>query len=437
VNSYRETLRYLYSLQHRGMKFGLRNTTMLLRALGNPERQFPSIHIAGTNGKGSTASFLASIGTESGYATGLYTSPHLIRFTERIRIDGKEMPEDRLVQYVRMLRPFIEAVHATFFEATTCIAFRYFADENVGLAVVETGMGGRLDSTNVLMPVVSVITSIALDHTAILGRTVKAIAREKGGIIKKGVPCVVGRMDREVIHTLRSLAKERGAHLVQSQRKVSVHENQVEGLTPVIDCLGKTVRIHKCPLGLAGAHQVWNAQTAVSTIDVLNGLPKTRRQIKRVTSTSVARGLARVVKNTGLHGRLETPGNQRRYIMDVAHNPDAIRTLVQTLRRRGLTRLIVVFGVMEDKDYTAMIRELSHVMTLLVPVVPASKRALRLGKLAMSARKAGIRVADGGSVAQGLRNARRLARRGSRILITGSHYVVGEAMAMLAKGPGK
>jgi len=431
VNSYRETLRYLYSLQHRGIKFGLRNTTMLLRALGNPELQFPSIHIAGTNGKGSTASFLASIGTEAGYATGLYTSPHLIRFTERIRIDGEEIPEDQLVYYVRMLRPFIEVIHATFFEATTCIAFRYFADEKVELAVIETGMGGRLDSTNVLMPVVSVITSIALDHTAILGTTVKAIAREKGGIIKSGVPCVVGTLDNDVIHTLRSLAKKRGTYLVESRRKVAVHETQVEGLAPVIDCFGKTVRIRKCPLGLAGAHQVRNAQTAVSTIDVLNGLPKTRRQIKRVTSTSVARGLARVVKNTGLHGRLEFFGNRRRYIMDVAHNPDAIRTLVQTLRRRRLTRLIVVFGVMEDKDYTGMIRELSHVITLLVPVVPASKRGLRLGKLAMSARKAGIRVAGGGSVAQGLRNARRLAEPGSRILVTGSHYVVGEAMAIL------
>ena len=174
--TYQQTLQYLYRLQWRGMKFGLRNTRRLLQYAGHPERRFASVHLAGTNGKGSTSAFLASIAVEGGLKTGLYTSPHLLRFTERIRVNGAELSEERLVYYVKDLRRVIESVHATFFEATTCIAFRFFADENVDLAVVETGLGGRFDATNVLFPLASVITSIGLDHTQYLGSTPEQIA---------------------------------------------------------------------------------------------------------------------------------------------------------------------------------------------------------------------------------------------------------------------
>lgn len=432
MNSYREILRYLYGLQHRGMKFGLRNTRALLAAIGNPERRFPSIHIAGTNGKGSTAAFLASIGTESGYRTGLYTSPHLIRFTERIRIDGREIPERRLVEYVRTLRASIETVDATFFEATTCIAFKYFADEGVDLAIIETGLGGRLDSTNVLTPLVSVITSIALDHTNILGKTVRSIAREKGGIIKAGIPCVTGCGDAETVRMLRVIAKRQRTRLVRTQQRIKVRRHHGAG-SETVEFRGKHVHIRRTLLGLLGEHQSWNARTSIATLDVLKDDPEGAHRFRRITNRTISRGLTRVVRNTGLRARLETSGRNRRYIMDVAHNPEAVGTLVAELVRRKESGLIVVFGVMKDKDYPSMVREISRVASWMVAVAPASDRALRVKKLFSTANQAGIRSVLGGSVRRGLGIAEKLAGRGAHILVTGSHYVVGEALEALKR----
>jgi len=428
VNSYSETLRYLYALEYRGMKFGLRNIRTLVREAGHPERAFPSIHVAGTNGKGSTSAFLASAFIEAGYRTGLYTSPHLVRFTERIRINGKEIDGHRLAGYVRRLRPLIEKTRATFFEATTCVAFLYFADENVDVAVIETGLGGRLDATNVVRPMVSVITNVSLEHTEMLGKTVRAIAREKGGIIKPSIPVVTGATDPTVLAVLRRRASSCGVRLRESSKTISI----------VRHAGGKTVSLASPLLapgrlnpGLAGEHQIANAALALLTLDTLIRTSPGRNISAALTSAVIRRAFERVASNTGLRGRLENLRYRGRTILlDVAHNPAGMGILVRELHNMSEANMVAVFGVMRDKDYSAMLAELATVADRVIAVAPAEKRALPSGKLLRIGKDLGIRMVNGGSVASGIKKAVRSRNRGV-ILITGSHYVVGEALRAL------
>ncbi len=425
VNSYSATLKYLYGLQSRGMKFGLRNMRHLLDSAGNPETRFASIHIAGTNGKGSTSAFLASIAMEAGYATALYTSPHLVRFTERIRINGREIPERRLVDYAKTLRQAIEEVHATFFEATTCIAFQYFADEGVDVAIVEAGLGGRLDSTNVLTPLASVITNVGLDHTDILGKTIRSIAKEKGGIIKPMTPLVTGSEDPKALKVFQRIAKINDSPF---QKASNVVKQRVDSGSNRVSFQSRSFSIPSINLGLAGPHQFLNARLALATIQVLKNDPALRSNISRVNTASVRRGLINVVRNTGLHGRLETFGRKPRYIMDVAHNPPGIRSLVNALRALGHKNLIVVFGVMKDKDYPAIVSQLKRIATAIVAVSPRVKRSLSARMLYRYIRSKGIQARLGGTVREGLKLAGKDVRHSEPIIVTGSHYVVGEAL---------
>jgi dihydrofolate synthase/folylpolyglutamate synthase len=410
------------------MKFGLRNIRHLLEFVGNPERKFPSVHVGGTNGKGSTSAFLASIAMEAGYRTALYTSPHLVRFTERIRIDGKEIAERRLVGYVAHLRPAIEEVRATFFEATTCIAFQYFADEQVDLGVIEVGLGGRLDSTNVLHPLVSVITNVGMDHTEILGKTIRAIAKEKGGIIKPGVPCVTGSTDSGALAVVRKIAAAKKARLYQAQKLVKLSRGGSSSVYARFTSGGRSPGL--VTPGLGGEFQQANAQVAMAVADVLSSRIRSRGTILFSTE-AIRRGLRNVVRNTGIRGRLEVFGRSPRYVLDVAHNPPGMNTLVQSLHSRGLGNLVVVFGVMKDKDWHAMVGDLSRIAATVVAVASKGKRALRPQKLRAFLRSKAVDIVAGGSVARGLKIAGRIVKRGRPILVTGSHYVVGEAMEVL------
>ncbi len=421
------------------MKFGLRNMRSMLRSAGNPERCFPSIHIAGTNGKGSTAAFIASMLMEAGYSVGLYTSPHLVRFTERIRINGREIPDGKLRSYVRRLKPSIESVRATFFEATTAVAFLWFADEEVDIAVVETGLGGRLDATNVLVPIVSVITNIGLDHTDLLGATITSIAREKGGIIKKGVPLVTATDERRALETLRRIARRRGAPFTHSRSVVEVRRKK--GLLSFRSPALGLLRVRP---GLAGEYQERNARLAVAVADRLLGMREFRGKFNAFGPRAVRQGLVSVVRNSGLHGRLERCGRHGEYLLDVAHNPAGIRALVSALKGRGDTPAAAVFGVMRDKDYAGMLAELSGIVQRIIPVAPAMKRALPVSRLKRAAARLGFDVLRGGTVRDGLHEARKMVlvgtsgtmRRGF-VLVTGSHYVVGEAREKLPcrRGP--
>ena len=406
------------------MKFGLRNMRHLLSSAGNPERLFPSIHVAGTNGKGSTSAFIASILMEAGARTGLYTSPHLVRFSERIRINGREIPERRLVAYADRLREAIEDVRATFFETTTCIAFQYFADEGVDIAVIEAGLGGRLDSTNVLRPLVSVITNIGFDHTEILGKTLRSIAREKGGIIKRGIPCITGATDAGVLRTLEQIAASRGSRLYRARRVV--RPTVTDG---AVDFTGRAYALRRVRLGLEGRYQVSNASLALGAIKVVTGKAHRPLWLQNIGNDILRRGLNRVVQNTGMQGRLQKHG---RYLLDVAHNPPGMGALVQSLEVRGLRNLVVVFGVMKDKDSFRMLETLVAIAATVIAVSPAMERSLDARTLYRRMVRMGIPAIYGGSVERGLKRARKMTH-GTPIVVTGSHYVVGEALRFLGR----
>lgn len=433
---YDAALRYLYGLQYRGIKVGLRNIRALVAHAGHPERSFPVFHCAGTNGKGSTSAFLASILTEAGYRTGLYTSPHLVHFTERIRVDGEPIPEEWLAAAVRGLRPVIEETGATFFEATTCIAFQYFAGRAVDVAVIETGLGGRLDATNVVLPVAAIITTIGLDHQEYLGRTVTRIAGEKAGIIKTGAPVVTG-VRGEALGVIRAVARKRRAALIQPGDAVDVRVVGGKGGHPVIQATGGPWGEVTGRLGLVGAHQAENAALALSALAVAcrKGL------FGRVTAGSVRRGLARVRENTGLRARLEKLQHQGvELLLDVGHNPDGIRAATGGGLRSGKRFAVALFGAMRDKDTGAMLRLVGECAEAVVVVRPATPRAATVRELARQAKTHGMRVVAGGGVREGLRKALALARkagggRNGRLLVIGSHYLAGDVLQELEKTP--
>ncbi len=408
MGSYSESLQFLYGLQKRGIKFGLQNISQLLAHVGNPERSFPSIHVAGTNGKGSTASFIASILTESGRKTGLYTSPHLVRFNERIRVGKEEISDVELVSFTTLIHDEVQKLNATFFEATTCIAFMHFAKHKVEIAVVETGLGGRLDATNVLIPLVSVITNISREHTDYLGSSLEEIALEKAGIIKAGAPVVTSEPTENILDILSTKAKKMGSEFWKAQELADLEHgwNDVE------------VR-----LGLSGMHQKRNAELAVASVALL------QKQNYNISPSAIGRGLANVCKNTGIRGRLEQVGN---CILDVAHNPAGTRALVTELKEKGLNGLTVVFGVMKDKDYSQMIVSLSEIAQSFICVQPSVERALNAEELNQMVRSLGFASEQAGSIEDGLRFVVDQAPE-KKVLVTGSFYVVGEALEFLQK----
>jgi dihydrofolate synthase / folylpolyglutamate synthase len=429
AGDYRRTLTYLYGLQYRGIKFGLRNIRQLLIACGNPERAFPSIHIAGTNGKGSTSTFLASIMQEAGYRTGLYTSPHLVRFSERIRINGVEISEKRLVEYARQMRPFFEKSHVTFFEATTCIAFRYFADEGIEIGIIETGLGGRLDATNVLAPLVSVITNVAMDHMEYLGSTLSAIAREKAGIIKPGVPAVTASRSGDALRVMKSIAQKQGSSLFEVRKRAITRLERVRKGSAVVKIRTRRWNLPAVGLGHPGLHQVANASLAVLAADIA----MKRGALDRLTPATVVRGLRNVVKNTGLEGRMQMlKHNGVQVMLDVAHNPDGMKVLADSLSLRGVFFPVVVFGMVQDKDAGAVLEELRRVAGLVIAVEPATARARKAEEILKLATERGIPAVLGGSVgrglAKGIKQALSESRARRRLLVAGSHYVVGEAL---------
>lgn len=410
------------------MKFGLENIRVLLSALDNPHQRFPSIHIAGTNGKGSTAAMIAAICTASGYKTGLYTSPHLISFTERIRINGKEISEEEVARYFQFLKKEIERIKATFFEAVTAIAFRYFADKNVDIAVVETGLGGRLDATNVITPIVTVITSIGLEHTDVLGSTLKSIAREKTGIMKPNVPCLLGKVDHAELKVLRKRAAQLKAELIfipkATKTKIISHsfaELVVDIKTPI--SMYQNIRC-----SLVGDFQQNNVALALIAVEELQ-----KRGFVQLNENSIRKGLSKVRKYSGLRGRLEVVAKHPLVIIDVAHNPDAIRALVESLRNLYVGKMVVLFGVMKDKNAQGMIAELLKLSRTAIAVAPKTDRAMEpmaIVKMFQSMRGKCLSARD---VTMGAKFAFAEAGQKEPILVTGSHYVVGEFLQNLIR----
>jgi dihydrofolate synthase / folylpolyglutamate synthase len=413
--TYRETLAYIYGLGRFGMRPGLGKISALLKALENPQDRINSVHIAGTNGKGSTAAFLSSIMISAGYRVGLFTSPHLTRFTERIRVNGSEIGEDDVV---RLAVPVMAAAppETTFFELVTAMAWLFFAEQQVDLAVIETGMGGRFDATNAAGGLLSVITPISLDHCEHLGNSLAEIAFEKAGVIRPGRPVVSSPQQSEAMAVIGRQCEILGASLYRCGEAFGGEweegclsycglHNNLSGLKP----------------GIAGRHQAGNAFSALAAAELLGGSGF------NVPATALATGIER----TSWPGRMEIIGEAPRIMLDGAHNPAGARALAESLRDVSRDGLIVVAGVMADKDAGEIFKPLFPLADLVYAVSPAMERAMPSQKLAALCRSLGVACRDAGTVADGLEQARNEARHGDLILVCGSLFIVGEARSIL------
>jgi dihydrofolate synthase/folylpolyglutamate synthase len=426
---YKNTLNFLFGLQKFGMKFGLENIKQLVDFLDHPETNYPTVHIAGTNGKGSTAAMTASILTASGYKTGLYTSPHLVDFTERIRIDGKPITGKEVVKYVRQLRSQIQKTKSTFFEATTAIAFQYFSDHKVDVAVIETGLGGRLDATNVIKPELSIITTIGMDHSEQLGKTIQSIASEKAGIIKYGIPCITSVKDAIALKAIKSIAKDNNSPLIEVIKfaKLKAIRNEIDSLHVSLQV--GALKFKNLKVNLGGSYQRENIKIAVTAANLLSENSK----FDRVSKQTIVEGLRDVRKNTGLRGRFELLSSSPIIIGDVAHNPQGFEALSKSLTEAGLHDVIAVFGIMEDKDIDSVLPYLMKASKLVVACQSKTKRALKSHIIVEKLHKLEFPCINGVSVLHSIKIAKSRVKDGDVMVICGSHYVLSEAIPFLNK----
>ena len=426
MNTYSDSVKFLFDLEIFGMKFGLRGIRSLLGSLGNPEKEFPALHVAGTNGKGSTASMLASVLTAAGYKTGLYTSPHLVSFTERIRIDGKPIPPREVIRLTNLVKRQVKRQKATFFEAVTAIAFKYFSDSKVDIAVVETGLGGRLDATNVLRPCISVITNVSLEHTEILGDSLEQIAREKGGIIKHAVPCVTGISLTKPFKVVRTVARKKKAPLSSTRGvRIKVKKSSLDGL--VVDAAVGGENYPGLRVSLNGEHQAMNVAVVLQTLSVLRKQGEFKVEIRHIRQ-----GLMHVQQLAGLQARLSVLRRKPLILVDVAHNPDSIKCLVDSLCRLGVRNVFLVFGVVREKDYEKMIWYLKPITRCAILTKARTVRSRSITDLALEFSRQNINVVETKrTVRKAVESALSAVTKRQPILITGSHFVAGEALSFL------
>jgi dihydrofolate synthase/folylpolyglutamate synthase len=422
---YRQSITYLFSLQRFGIKLGLKNIQTLLSLLDNPHKKLRCVHIAGTNGKGSTAAFLHSILKYSGFRAGLFTSPHLVNFTERIRINDAEIGRKRVVQLVRLIRHICRQnglENITFFEFITALAFTYFAAEAADPVIIETGMGGRLDATNVIHPLVTVITSISTDHQFYLGNTINAIAGEKAGIIKKNTPLVTGARQPMVLKLFSEKCKKLHAPLYVLGRDIQCRRTG----TAALNYRGLDTDVLHVQPGLAGDHQLRNAGLALGAAELL------QRQGLSVSQEAMRIGLQQAC----WPGRLEVVQQHPSIVLDGAHNPEAWTALRKALQKYFLcNRLFMVIGIMRDKDIARMIETLTPDAHTVIFCKPKMDRAAGEKDIARFAEEIPAKkVLWIDDTAAAIRKARALARPDDLICVTGSLFAVGEAREELLPG---
>lgn len=418
--NYRQCLSYLFGLQKFGIKLGLVNTARLLNYLGNPHFKYPTIHIAGTNGKGSVCAMLEAIISSADYRTGLYTSPHLANLTERVRIGRKEIEPEFITEFVNQLKPRLDRDNCTFFEVTTALAFLYFAQERIDFAVIETGLGGRLDATNLVQPEVVGITNISLEHTDILGKTSRKIAFEKGGIIKAGVSTVIGPMDGVAKNTLAEICRKKNSknRFVPDASKWKIERLSLEGSKFSAKVAGKTYS--NLQLNLAGRHQVTNAVFALHIVEEL------KEKGWKLSEAAFRKGL----KSVFWPARFQVWRREPLVVLDAAHNPSGIETLVQTLRDLLPGRKVnFLFGVMGDKDYFEMLRLLVPLAKKITLVSPKTERAVPVFQLAGIINKLGLKYGTAASVKSGFGQMLKECGEDEVLCVTGSHYVIGELLS--------
>ncbi|HHX87925.1 MAG TPA: bifunctional folylpolyglutamate synthase/dihydrofolate synthase [Firmicutes bacterium] len=447
--SYRKALDWIHSTGRFGMNQGLVRINELLNRLGNPHHNLSYLHIGGTNGKGSTAAMIASVLKASGYRAGLYTSPYLVSFTNRFSVDGEDISPRELVELVERVRPLVEQVakdpklgQPTEFEVVTALAFLYFARLRPDLVVLEVGLGGRLDATNVITPLVSVITNISLEHTRVLGNSVEAIACEKAEIIKPGVPVVTAAADPVALKLFSAVCRDRrapGYRVVSARDEVSRNgwsgictysERKLVPLGQQFCYQGLDLNLEGLLIPLRGEHQIVNASTALAALELLS-----RRGF--VFSED---GLRRGLKDTCWPGRLEVLGKSPPVVLDGAHNPAAMEQLARSISEHfRYRRLVLVLGILKDKDKEAMFKHILPLAYRLVLTRPAYERAASPEEMA---RSSALKAYYSGplqienEVGRALEAALKLAGKMDLVLVAGSLYTVSEAREYWLKGRG-
>lgn len=434
TNSYAATLEYLYErlpmfsrIGKAALKPDLTNTLRLCAALGNPQLKFKSVHIAGTNGKGSVSHSLAAILQGAGYKTGLYTSPHLVDFRERIRINGLPISKEWVVSFTKKIKPLIDEISPSFFEITVAMAFDYFAQEQIDIAIIETGLGGRLDSTNVITPVLSVITNISYDHKDLLGNTLAEIATEKAGIIKPGIPVVIGEQhpETERVFFEHSVHKNSTLHYAQSLwGMVRVKQDTRYSYYKAVN--NAKMEMYDLHTDLQGQYQQHNLKTILTAVELLS------HQGWKLTVATAMQALSEVKKATGLRGRWEWLQEKPMIICDVAHNTAGITEVMQQLQvlsSEGNTkrRTHIITGFVKDKDVADAL-SLYPKDAIYYFTNASIPRALPAIELKAIGEQIGLKGYDYPTVPQALIVARSAMSDEDILLITGSFFVVGEAM---------
>ena len=403
---------YLDSLNVDKMRFGLKAISELLSRLGNPQNSYKTILIAGTNGKGSTAAMIASILCSAGYKVGLYTSPHLVDVRERIVINGKKIPLKEFNRTIADVKDKKEQP-VTYFEFLTAVAFVYFQRQKVDIAVLEVGLGGRLDATNVCKPLVSVITNISLDHMDYLGNTLDSIAREKAGIIKQKGICITAAKQNKVLEVLKNVCLRRRAKLYCLNSDIKI-KKQKDGF---LNYQGLYRNLKNLKIPLQGDHQLSNAALALAAIELCE------KKGFSIADTAIYAGL----KNTHWEARLEVLQNQPLFLLDGAHNPAGISVVCRTLKKDfSYRRLILIFGALADKNYRRMLQKIIPLASTIILTQLKTKRAVPVNDIMETVKKMGYPAIVTDNVKQAIERAQALAKKQDLICATGSFYLAGE-----------
>ena len=425
--NYQQTIEYLFSrlpmysrIGAAAFKKDLTNTITLCGHIGNPHHKFKSIHIAGTNGKGSVSHMLAAILQTAGYKTGLYTSPHLKDFRERIKVNGDEINEKFIIDFTEKIKPLIEEIEPSFFEITVAMAFDYFAEKKVDIAVIEVGLGGRFDSTNIITPEISVITNIGWDHMNILGDSLEKIAFEKAGIIKSNIPVVIGETIQETKPIFQKTASEKNAPLYLATKERNVTGWQWEKNELIVEIAEHDKVDHKkYHLDLPGIYQSKNLLTVLETCSVLKKLEYD------IDENEIRQGLQKAKKLTGLHGRWEIIHENPTIVLDVGHNEDGIKQIIQQIELTTHHELHIIIGMVKDKETDTVLSLLPHSANYYFTQahIPRALPAEILKEKAREFNLNGIVMKD---VNEAIKEAKSRANKDDLILICGSVFLVGE-----------
>ncbi len=428
--NYNQTLEFLFNslpvFENTGStayKPGLERIAAFCRHLGNPQRNFFTIHVAGTNGKGSVSHILASILQQAGYRTGLFTSPHLQDFRERIRVDGEMIPKQKVVNFVDKHHDKMVEAELSFFEMTAAMAFDYFAQSDVEVAVIETGLGGRLDATNIIMPILSIITNVGLEHTDLLGDTLQKIAAEKAGIVKKSIPVIIGQGDTRYNEVFEQAAAAQRSRLVYAEKEFPCTKRDSDGASQAFHlCRTRDGREFDVTLDLAGNYQCHNVVTAAAAADFLHEeTPLTISRRAFVEGIRTAAGL------TSLRGRWQTIATEPLTVCDTGHNAHGLAYVAEQLRTTPHRNLYCVIGFVKDKDLAHMLPLLPHDAHYIFTAAD-SHRSIPAAELTAKAAIYGLNGETVEGVTNAVARARELAGKEDMIFIGGSTYVVAEAL---------